>query len=134
MALIVSSTLDTSSFVIICVAITCIILARLCLVGRRPSGLPPGPQTLPLIGNLHLMPTWKPFKAFAQWGAVYGPIYSLMLGSSPLIIIQSQEVAKELLDKRGANYSSRPNLYIMSELASRGLRQVAMVGHDIFIH
>jgi hypothetical protein len=100
---------------------------RLLLVGRRPTGLPPGPMTLPLIGNLYLMPTSKPYKVFAQWGKKYGPIYSLMVGSNPLILIQSHKIAKDLLDKRGANYSSRPDLYILSELSSRGLRQVAMV-------
>ncbi|KAF2964689.1 hypothetical protein GQX73_g8870 [Xylaria multiplex] len=63
---------------------------------------------------------------FAEWGEIHGPIYSLMLGSNPLVMVQSQEIAKELLDKRGLNYSSRPALYILSDLASRGLRQVAM--------
>ncbi|POS69406.1 cytochrome P450 [Diaporthe helianthi] len=101
-------------------------LWRLLQVGRRPAGLPPGPPTLPIIGNLHRMPTFKPYKVFAELGKVYGPIYSLMVGSNPLIMIQSQEIAKELLDRRGANYSTRPDLYILSELASRGLRQVAM--------
>lgn len=103
---------------------------RLLQVGRRPSGLPPGPPTLPIIGNLHRMPKFKPHKVFAEWGKLYGPIYSIMVGSNPLIMIQSQEIAKELLDKRGSNYSTRPDLYIMSELSSRGMRQVAMVSKN----
>lgn len=103
------------------------LLVKLLQVGRRAAGLPPGPPTLPVVGNLHLMPTFKPYKTFAEWGQVYGPIYSLMVGSNPLIMIQSQEIAKDLLDKRGSNYSSRPDLYIFSTVSSRGLRQVAMV-------
>ncbi|KAI1370438.1 putative cytochrome P450 [Hypoxylon crocopeplum] len=101
-------------------------VAKLLRIGRRLAGLPPGPRTLPIIGNLHLMPTVKPYKTFYAWGKTYGPIYSLMVGSNPLIMLQSRKVATDLLDKRGSNYSSRPNLYIMSELSSRGLRHVAM--------
>jgi hypothetical protein len=100
---------------------------KLLQVGRRPFGLPPGPRTLPILGNLHLMPTVKPYMKFAAWGKVYGPIYSLMVGPNPLIVIQSHKIAKELLDKRGSNYSSRPDLYVLSDLASRGMRQVMMV-------
>ncbi|KAI0973096.1 cytochrome P450 [Xylaria arbuscula] len=109
-----------------CFLIVLFALTKLVQVGQRPKGLPPGPRTLPILGNLHMMPTFKSYKKFAEWGQIYGPIYSLMVGSNPLIMVQSQEIAKELLDKRGSNYSSRPDLYILSDLASRGLRQVAM--------
>lgn len=78
------------------------------------------------------MPKFKPYKHFAEWGKVYGPIYSLMIGSTPLIILQSHKIAKDLLEKRGSNYSSRPDLYIMSDLSSRGLRQVAMVSRAYY--
>lgn len=120
------------STVLVCFFILAITYAivRLLLVGRRPAGLPPGPRTLPLIGNLHLMPTHKPYKVFAEWGKKYGSIYSLMVGSNPLILVQSHKIAKELLDKRGAIYSSRPDMYILSDLSSRKLRQVAMVRGD----
>ncbi|KAM7210865.1 Cytochrome P450 [Rhypophila decipiens] len=107
--------------------LTCYLLVKLLLVGRRPSNLPPGPRTLPILGNLHQMPgPHKIYKSFQDLGKKHGDIYTLMVGSSPLIMIQSQKIAKDLLDKRGANYSSRPSLYIFNEIASRGLRPVAM--------
>ncbi|KAI1137483.1 cytochrome P450 family protein [Hypoxylon sp. FL0543] len=99
---------------------------KLLQVGSRPARLPPGPRTLPIVGNMHLMPTFKPYKKFTEWGKIYGPIYSLMVGSNPLVVLQSHKVAKDLLDKRGSNYSSRPDLYIMSDVSSRGLRQLVM--------
>ncbi|KAI3333014.1 cytochrome P450 [Ustulina deusta] len=126
MAVVNQTDITGLGFALVCLFTVACTLIGLAQVGRRPKGLPPGPRTLPILGNLHIMPTFKPYKRFAEWGKIYGPIYSLMVGSNPLVMIQSQKAAKELLDKRGSNYSSRPDLYIFSELSSRGLRQVAM--------
>lgn len=60
------------------------------------------------------------------------PIYSLVLGTKTYIILSSDTVIKDLLDKRGANYSSRPELYVGMDIASGGLRLVFMVLN--FIH
>lgn len=31
------------------------LLIRLLMVGRRPKNFPPGPPTIPILGNLHLV-------------------------------------------------------------------------------
>lgn len=41
-------------------------------VGSRPKGYPPGPPTLPLIGNLHQMPKTRSHEQFQRWAQVYG--------------------------------------------------------------
>ncbi len=60
------------------------------------------------------------------------PIYSLVLGTKTYIILSSDTAIKDLLDKRGANYSSRPELYVGMDIASGGLRLVFMVLNSIY--
>ena len=44
-----------------------------------------------------------------------GLIYVNVLGK-PMVIINKLEIARELLDKRGANYSDRPRLVLLCEM------------------
>jgi hypothetical protein len=32
-----------------------VLLVRILRIGRRPAGYPPGPPTVPLLGNIHLV-------------------------------------------------------------------------------
>ncbi|KAK4939634.1 hypothetical protein LTR10_020134 [Elasticomyces elasticus] len=99
---------------------------RLSKIGRRTPGLPPGPPTIPLLGNLHLMPTVKPHIQFQKWAQEYGPVYSLILGTKTVIVLSSDEAVKDLLDKKSAIYSDRPDMFIGQKIASGDLRLVVM--------
>jgi hypothetical protein len=104
-----------------------LIVFQLRNVGRRPPGYPPGPPTWPLIGNLHLMPKEKPHIQFQKWAEEYGPVYSLILGTKVMVVLSSDQAIKDLLDKRSAIYSSRPDVYL-GMLVSGGMRMLLMVG------
>ncbi|KAI0146818.1 cytochrome P450 [Xylariaceae sp. FL1272] len=104
----------------------CLLLYPFRKVGQRPKGYPPGPPTLPLIGNLHLMPKEKGHLQFQKWAEQYGPIYSLVLGTKVMVILSTDQAVKDLLDKRSAIYSSRPDMYLAQDIASGGL-QIALM-------
>ncbi|KIO29638.1 hypothetical protein M407DRAFT_70181 [Tulasnella calospora MUT 4182] len=53
---------------------------------------------------------------FADFGEKYGPATFLRLPGSNLLIINSYDVAYELLDKRGTLYADRPRMVMMGEL------------------
>lgn len=76
-------------------------------IGHRPKGLPPGPPTLPILGNIHLFPSRDVHLQYQKWAKEYGPIYSLILGTKTMIVLSSAEVVRDLLDRRSAIYSSR---------------------------
>ncbi|KAJ2980602.1 hypothetical protein NUW58_g6900 [Xylaria curta] len=93
-------------------------------VGQRPGDFPPGPPTLPIIGNFHQMPA-KPEltgQRFEAWAREYGPIYSLILGTQTWVVLNKDKAVRDLLEKRGAIYSSRPDAYLAQEIFSGGMR------------
>ncbi|EED21265.1 cytochrome P450, putative [Talaromyces stipitatus ATCC 10500] len=109
------------SFIVIAV-----LLWRLSRIGRRPSSYPPGPPTLPLIGNLHQIPSVNPHLQFQKWAETYGPVYTLMLGTKVAVVLSSDSAVKDLLDKRSAIYSGRPEMYMAQNIMSGGLRSLFM--------
>ncbi|KAE8442354.1 hypothetical protein EG329_003425 [Mollisiaceae sp. DMI_Dod_QoI] len=103
-----------------------LLLIRVLRIGRRPAGYPPGPPTVPLLGNIHQMPTRDAHLQFQKWAREYGPVYSLILGTKTLIVLSSDVAVKDLMDKKSANYSDRQDMYIGQTLCSGGMRLLMM--------
>lgn len=51
---------------------------------------------LPVIGNLLQLKEKKPYKTFTKWAEKYGPVYSIKTGSKTLVVLNSNDVAKEV--------------------------------------
>ncbi|KAH9911170.1 cytochrome P450 [Fomitopsis serialis] len=78
--------------------------------------LPPGPKRIPVLGNAHQLPSSSQEQTFKSWADEYGDlVYADFFGCRTLII-NSPSIARDLLDKRGAIYSSRPRLVTQVEL------------------
>ncbi|KAK0642229.1 cytochrome P450 [Cercophora newfieldiana] len=80
---------------------------------RRKLPLPPGPPSEPLLGHLRVVPADHPEFQYTQWGKEYGSdvLHFSMLGRS-IVVLNSVEAARDLLDKRGANFADRPRFVI----------------------
>ncbi|KAG2056804.1 cytochrome P450 [Suillus hirtellus] len=80
------------------------------LIRRRiyPLPLPPGPPPLPFFGNALQLDTNRPWLTYTVWGKTYGKIIHSSIFGIDLIIINSETVARELLDRRSGNSSTRP--------------------------
>jgi len=74
----------------------------------RPLPLPPGPKPLPFIGNLLNLNRSTPFHLYTAWSKKYGDIVYMRAMHKEFVILNSEEVANMLLEKRSQKYSDRP--------------------------
>ncbi|EYE91096.1 cytochrome P450 [Aspergillus ruber CBS 135680] len=95
-------------------------MCKLLFLKNRQS-LPPGPMPMPIIGNIYEILKKSPMECFQNWHNEYGPIITLRYAQRLVISIGSYEIARDLLDKRGAIYSSRPRLIMASERMTNGM-------------
>ncbi|KAJ7212663.1 cytochrome P450 [Mycena pura] len=84
---------------------------------RKTPPLPPGPRGLPFVGNVLDIPSENHWIKFTELGAIWGDILSLRVFGQTIIIINNVEIAEDLLDAHGANFSDRPVLQMAGELS-----------------
>ncbi|CAL1706603.1 unnamed protein product [Somion occarium] len=88
------------------------------IIRCRQCGLPPGPPTLPLLGNLHPFPKTRTYLKFTEWAKVYGEIYSPKAGSANIVVLSSPRMVRDCIDVKGAATASRPLLHVIELVAN----------------
>lgn len=83
---------------------------------RRSLSYPPGPRALPIIGNLLDMPQSKFSLTWSEYGETYGPLTWLTIPGQKVLVVNSFEAAKELLEKRPLVYIDRPRFTMSTDL------------------
>ncbi|KIO14854.1 hypothetical protein M404DRAFT_189596 [Pisolithus tinctorius Marx 270] len=66
------------------------------------------PRALPLVGNLLSLNTAEPWLSYTEWGKKYGDLLYVRLLGQNFIILNSENIARKLLDQRSSIYSDRP--------------------------
>ncbi|GMP25337.1 hypothetical protein CsSME_00002258 [Camellia sinensis var. sinensis] len=93
--------------------------------------LPPGPTTVPVIGNFLWMR-----KSFSELEPIlrdlrakYGPIVTLQIGSRPAIFVGSHSVAHRALVQNGAVFSDRPKPVATSKLVTSNQHNISSAAY-----
>ncbi|KPM43144.1 O-methylsterigmatocystin oxidoreductase [Neonectria ditissima] len=84
--------------------------------------LPPGPKPLPIVGNiLDLPPPGTPeYQHWIKFKTLYGPISSITVLGTTLVMIHSNQAAHEILSKKSTKTSGRPSLYFADKMCGFG--------------
>ncbi|EGO21511.1 hypothetical protein SERLADRAFT_440764 [Serpula lacrymans var. lacrymans S7.9] len=75
--------------------------------------LPPGPRPFPVVGNVMSVNSKEPWVTYTDWGKTYGPLVYSRLFNKDVIVINSERIAKDILDRRSSVFSDRPTLITM---------------------
>ncbi|THH28084.1 hypothetical protein EUX98_g6101 [Antrodiella citrinella] len=107
-------------------AVSVILLLILChavIVWKNspPSlSLPPGPKQVPFVGNALQLPMGYQERTFLSWGRTFGAVVHAKLFQTSVIIVNSVQVAKDLMDKKSENFSDRPRFALLGEVLGLG--------------
>ncbi|KAM8953399.1 cytochrome P450 2K1-like [Pelodytes ibericus] len=77
---------------------------------------PPGPRCLPLIGNLHLIDLKKPQFSYMKLSEIYGPVFSVQMGTRKTVVLTGYETIKEALVNHAEDFEGRPATPIFKKM------------------
>ncbi|CAL5189639.1 unnamed protein product [Lathyrus oleraceus] len=114
------------SFILFTFAFT-YLLFKLFFHPKQKHKKPPGPPTLPIIGNLHMLGK-LPHRTLQSLSKKYGPIMSFKLGQVPAVVISSSKAAELFLKTHDLVFANRPKTQA-SEIFSYGSKGLAFSEH-----
>ena len=83
----------------------------------RDARYPPGPPTLPFLGNLN-MNTADMVGEFRRFRQRYGDVFSLILGTKTVVVVSGYDTLKELFVKHADVVSERPDAFVFKEIGN----------------
>ncbi|ERE77973.1 cytochrome P450 2C25-like protein [Cricetulus griseus] len=104
-------------------SLSCLVLLSLWRQSSERGKLPPGPTPLPLIGNFLQIDLKDISGSLTKFSKVYGPVFTLYLGTKPTVVLHGYEVVKEALVDHGEEFAGRGSLP-MAERLNKGLAKV----------
>uniref|UniRef100_A0A453MM82 Cytochrome P450 99A2 n=1 Tax=Aegilops tauschii subsp. strangulata TaxID=200361 RepID=A0A453MM82_AEGTS len=92
---------------------------------------PPGPWSLPLIGNLHQILTTKLPVVLRDLAEKHGPVMYLRLGQIDAVVVSSPAAAQEVLRDKDLTFASRPSI-LVTEITLYGNLDVAFAPYGAY--
>lgn len=90
----------------IIIAVLVIIVIAVFRASFRPRNFPPGPLSLPLAGSVPFLDVRNLGKSFKDLSVKYGDVFSVFVGSKPVVVLNSFSVIKEALSRE--EFAGRP--------------------------
>ncbi|KAI1236394.1 hypothetical protein IHE44_0001686 [Lamprotornis superbus] len=98
--------------VVLLVCIACL-LSFAAWKGRSEKGkMPPGPAPLPILGNLLQVKPSNLAKTLQKLSEDYGPVFTVHMGTEPVVVLHGHDVVKEALIDRIIFSNNEPWLHV----------------------
>ncbi|KAI6017136.1 cytochrome P450 [Pisolithus marmoratus] len=86
------------------------------IVSKNTAPFPPGPKHFPFLGSLLDMPSVRQWITFSHWANNFGDMTHMQIFGQHIVILNSANVAIEMLEKKSLIYSDRPVVPMCGEL------------------
>uniref|UniRef100_A0A672QPE5 Cytochrome P450 2J3-like n=1 Tax=Sinocyclocheilus grahami TaxID=75366 RepID=A0A672QPE5_SINGR len=83
---------------------------------KAPKNFPPGPWSLPIIGDLHHIDNSRIHLQFTEFAEKYGKIFSLRFLGPRIVVLDGYKLVKEVYLQQGDNLADRPMLPLFYEI------------------
>ncbi|PON41124.1 Cytochrome P450, E-class, group I [Parasponia andersonii] len=123
------STLTTKLSILLLVPLVLHVLIR-SISKRSSNNLPPGPLSLPIVGNWLQVGNDLNHRFLASLSRTYGSVVLLKLGSRNLTVVSDPELANQVLHAQGVEFGSRPRNVVFDIFTGNGQDMVFTVYGD----
>ncbi|KAG7487701.1 hypothetical protein MATL_G00026140 [Megalops atlanticus] len=82
---------------------------------KSPKNFPPGPWSLPVIGDVFRIDSSKIHLQLVKFKEQYGDIFSIRLGPR-IVVLNGFKLIKEAFVKHGENFADRPSLPLFEDI------------------
>ncbi|XP_058527969.1 cytochrome P450 2C5 isoform X3 [Ochotona princeps] len=106
--------------VLLLLALSCLLLLTFWKQSSGRGKLPPGPTPFPIIGNILQLDVKDISKSLTNFSKVYGPVFTLYLGTKPTVVLHGYEAVKEALIDLGEDFAGRGRFPVL-EKVNKGL-------------
>ncbi|XP_042684231.1 cytochrome P450 2K4-like [Centrocercus urophasianus] len=83
---------------------------------KRVCNLPPGPQPLPLIGNLNVVDLKKPYQSLTELSKLYGNVFTVHFGPRKAVVLAGYETIKDALLNHAEEFGERAEIPIFRKM------------------
>nr|XP_033810048.1 cytochrome P450 2G1-like [Geotrypetes seraphini] len=104
----------TSTFLLLLCLASMILSTVLKRMKQGVGKLPPGPTALPLLGNILQLKGKELFRSILKLSEKYGSVFTIYLGSEPVVMLCGYEVLKEALN--GDDFAARGSLPLLKRI------------------
>ncbi|XP_072045615.1 steroid 17-alpha-hydroxylase/17,20 lyase-like [Amphiura filiformis] len=89
----------------------------LCWLTQKPLKYPPGPPSLPFIGNMAVFMTGRaPYHVLKELADQFGSVVSLKMGTGRFVVLSTVEAIREAFVRQSECFAGRPYMYSISLL------------------
>ncbi|XP_075440322.1 cytochrome P450 2C20-like [Ascaphus truei] len=99
--------LGVSGTLLLATCVTCVVYFFTWRGKLKRKNMPPGPPPLPLLGNILQMSTKEMPTSLVKFSKLYGPVFTIYLSDSPMVVLAGYEVVKEAFVDHSDSFSAR---------------------------